>query len=186
MRVHSCMHVCVKISELLSFTRDVCLLIINAHRYLACSDTNPQPSHTHLHTAVLSAMSCQSLLGLAFSLARGLDPLSEELNSGPFPPSAFRRAANKKERRQTGSESQGSLMILESLYLIICWNISRDAWVLQFSQSVTVSKPTATPPLIIVSSSKLQRDHPRVYQRPAVRERNQAYQSTFTLWITVL
>lgn len=79
------MHVCEEISELLSFTGDVCLLIINAHRYLARSDTNPQPSRTHTHTAVLIVMSCQSLLGLAFLLARGLDPLSEELNSGPFP-----------------------------------------------------------------------------------------------------
>ncbi len=89
--------------------------------------TRPHNPRTHIYTQqVLSAMSCQSLLGLAFSLARGLDPLSEELNPGPFPPSAFQKAANKKER-QTGSESQGPFMISESLYLIICWNISRAA-----------------------------------------------------------
>lgn len=73
-----------KISELLSIARDVCLLILNAHRYLAQLDANPQ--NTQTHTAVPSVMSCHSLLGLAFSLARGLDPLSEALNSGPFPP----------------------------------------------------------------------------------------------------
>jgi len=143
MWVHSCMHACERIRELLSPTRDVCLLIINAHRYLALTP-NPH-THTYIHTAVLSAMSCQSLLGLAFSLARGLDPLSEELNSGPFPPQHFqkateanteRKAANKEERRQTGSESQGTLVMVVNLYLIICWNISRAAWDLQFTESV--------------------------------------------------
>lgn len=76
-----------KMSELLSIARDVCLLILNAHRYLAQLDANPQ--NTQTHTAVPSVMSCHSLLGLAFSLARGLDPLSEALNSGPFPPLVF-------------------------------------------------------------------------------------------------
>ena len=76
-------------------------------------------------------MSCQSLLGLAFSLARGLDRLSEELNSGPFPLQYFRKAANKKGR-QTGTESQGAFMTPESLCLIICWNVSRAVRILKF------------------------------------------------------
>ena len=116
-----------------------CLPSHNKCRYLARSDTTPPPTptHTHMHTytythtAVLSEMSCQSLLGLAFSLARGLDRLSEELNSGPFPLQYFRKAANKKGR-QTGTESQGAFMTPESLCLIICWNVSRAVWILKF------------------------------------------------------
>lgn len=48
-------------------------------------------------------MSCQSLLGLAFSLARGLDPLSEELNSGPFPlsiPESSEQEGKKTDRKR--------------------------------------------------------------------------------------
>lgn len=92
-------------------SRNKCTQIFGTLRH---RNERKNPSQTHLHTAVLSARSCQSLLGLAFSLARGLDPLSEELNSGPFPPSAFQRAADKKQRRQTGSERQGPLRVSES------------------------------------------------------------------------
>lgn len=120
---HSCMRACEKISKLLSFTGDVCLLIINAHRYLARSHADPPPPHppkpsrtlsrTHTHAAALSVMSCQSLLGLAFSLARGLDPLSEELNSGPFPPQYSKKAASNRQR-QTGPERQGPFIVSPS------------------------------------------------------------------------
>lgn len=114
--VHSCMGACEKISDLLSFAGDVCLLIINAHR--SGMLVRQPPPNLHTRAAALSVMSCQSLLGLAFLLARGLDPLSVELNSGPPPPSpalVFQKAVNKKQR-QTGRERQGPFMIAVSLY----------------------------------------------------------------------
>lgn len=119
MRVHSCMRACEKISALLSFTGDVCLLIVNAHRYLAHSDTNP-PTLTHTYTH--SSSQCDELsvpvrLGILVSTRFGSAFRGTELRT--FSPSVFQRAANKNER-QTGSESQGPFMISESLCLIMC------------------------------------------------------------------
>lgn len=177
------LHACMK-SELLSCTRDVCLLIINAHRYLACSDTSPQPptlnTYTHTQRPAFSAMSCQSLLGLAFSLARGLDPLSDELNSGPFPlstprerqkPTQAGKQQTWRKKGQTGSQSQGLLMISDSLCLIICWNVFNAEWVLQFTEKVPKQFQSPPPLLfrIIVSSSKPLREHPQVYQKASCR-----------------
>ena len=132
-----CILACMRVKkELLSFTRDVCLFIINAHRYLARSDTNPPNrlnththtsmythTHTHTHASQGDELSVPVRLGILVSTRFGspfrgtelrtFSPLSNfqrttEANTG-------RKAVNKKERRQTGSESQGQLMILESL-----------------------------------------------------------------------
>lgn len=102
-----------KISELLSLARDVCLLILNVHRYLAQLDANPQ--NTQTHTAVPSVMSCHSLLGLAFSLARGLDPLSEALNSGPPHPQLGILESREQDKDKRGRKAKEL-----SLYLRVC------------------------------------------------------------------
>lgn len=170
-----------KISELLSIARNVCLLILNAHRYLAQLDANPQ--NTQTHTTVPSVMSCHSLLGLAFSLARGLDPLSEALNSGPSPPPPWYSRKHGTRQRQTGEESQGAFIMSLNLYLIICWNVPCAAWVLT-EPSSSVSKPAPLPHMI-ASSSKLLHGRPQASWRPAAGETIQAYRSTFAVWKTL-
>lgn len=100
----------------------------------------PTLAHTHAH----SSSQCDELsvpvrLGILVSTRFRSPFRGAELRT--FPPqhfqraldaSAGRKAANMKERGQTGSESQRALMISESLYLIICWNSFHSAWVLQF------------------------------------------------------
>lgn len=146
------------------------------HRYLAQLDANPQ--NTQTHTAVPSVMSCHSLLGLAFSLARGLDPLSEALNSGPPPHPRYSRKHGTRQR-QMGEESQGAFIMSLNLYLIICWNVPCAAWVLT-EPSSSVSKP-APPPHMIASSSKPLHGRPQASWRPAARETIQACWSTFAV-----
>lgn len=91
-------------------------------------------------------MSCHSLLGLAFSLARGLDPLSEALNSGTPPQPSPAILESRKQDAETDGEGKPSSFrdtVSLNLYLIICWNVSRATWV--FTEPSSVSKPAPLP-----------------------------------------
>lgn len=70
-----------------------------------------------------------------------------------------------------GKESQATFAISLSLYLIICWNVSRAPWVFT-EPSSSVSKPAPLPHMI-ASSSKLLCGCPQASRRPAVGETNQ-------------
>lgn len=62
-------------------------------------------------------------------------------------------------------------MISLSLYLIICWNVSRAAWV--FTEPSSSASRPAPLPHMIASSSKLPCGRPRASWRMAVGETNQ-------------
>ena len=90
-----------KISELLSYTRDVCLLVINAHRYLARSDTNHHPP-TLTHTFTHSRSQCDELsvpvrLGILVSTRFGSPFRGAEL--GTFSPLSIPESGEQEGKK---------------------------------------------------------------------------------------
>ena len=153
MWAHSCMHAWEKKIGTIK-THSACLPSHNKCTHIfGTLWHNPPPSHTYAHiSSHCDELSVPVRLGILVSRRFRSPFTGTELKT--FSPqhfqrvsaaSAGRKAENMKERGQTGSESQGALVILESLYLIICWNSFHPAWAPQFAESVpeVVSNPTS-------------------------------------------
>lgn len=171
---HSCMLACEKISKLLSFTGDVCLLIINAHRYLARSHADPpplhppKPSHTLTHTRSSSQrdeLSVPVRLGILVSTRFGSPFRGAEL--GTFSPSVFQKSSEQQAKTDRTRAPRTFHYITELVFNHLLKCVPRCV-------RFEIHSAPQMPPQIIVPRSRFLQDHPRAYQRTAVGGRNQA------------